>query len=145
MNENIELYKHISKDCDMGRFTIEKLLEDLKEKDNKIKKVVEDILKGYEKFFQESKKYLKKHESDVSTNTSMSKMGASMGIKKEVRSDNSDSSIAQMMIEGISMGSIDMEKKIKTYEKEVDKKQLNFAKEFYKFQEESISNLKAFL
>lgn len=145
MNENIELYKHIVKDCDMGKFTIEKLLEDLKEKDNKIKKLVEEILQKYEHFYNKAEKYLKKHSANVVDNGPMSKMGASMGIKKEVRSDNSDSSIAQMMIEGISMGSIDMEKKIKNYEKEVDKKQLNFAKEFFKFQEEAIASLKAFL
>ena len=125
MNENIELYKHIIKDCDMGKFTIKKLLEDLKEKDNKIKKAIEDILKEYEHFYNEAEKFLKKHKASITENSTMSKMGASMGIKKEVQSDNSDSSIAQMMIEGISMGSIDMEKKIKTYEKEVDKKQLN--------------------
>ena len=145
MNENIELYKHIVKDCDMGKFTIEKLLEDLKEKDNKIKKLVEDILKKYEYFYEKSKKYLKKEGASTVDNSLMSKMGASMGIKKEVKCDNSDSSIAQMMIEGISMGSIDMEKKIKNYVKEVDKKQLNFAKEFLKFQEDSIDSLKAYL
>lgn len=39
-------------------------------------------------------------------------MAASMGIGKEVRSDNSDSSIADMLIKGISMGTLDMQKKI---------------------------------
>ena len=49
MDENFELYKHILKDTDMSVYSLTKLLEDLKEKDNKIKKTVEDILKGYER------------------------------------------------------------------------------------------------
>ena len=145
MNENIELYKHIFKDCDMALFTISKLLDDLKEKDNKIKKLVEDILHQYETFYKKTKEYLLKHKQNIEPNNKMSKMGASMGIKKEVKSDNSDSSIAEMLIQGISMGSLDMEKKITNYEEEVDKKQLKFAKSFLEFQEDSVASLKEFL
>ena len=50
MNEKLDLYKHIYKDCEMSIFTLTKLLEELKEKDNKIKKDVEEILKGYERY-----------------------------------------------------------------------------------------------
>ena len=145
MNENLELYKHIYKDSDMAIFTINKLLKDLKEKDNKIKGVIEDILKEYEKYYIESKEYLESNNTSLDENTPLSKMGASMGIKKEVRSDNSDSSIAQMMIEGISMGSLDMEKRITNYKKEVDKKELKFAEEFLKFQQKTINELKKYL
>ena len=75
----------------------------------------------------------------------MAKTGAKMGIKMEVKKDNSDSSIADMLIKGISMGSIDMEKKIKDYEGEVDKKELKFAKSFLSFQQDVVENLKKFL
>lgn len=75
----------------------------------------------------------------------MSKMMANVEIKKEVKNDNSDSSIASMLIQGISMGSLDMEEKINAYDKDVNKEQLNFAKKFLKFQEKAISDLKTFL
>ena len=68
-----------------------------------------------------------------------------MGIKKEVNSDNSDSSIADMLIKGVSMGSIDMDKKINDYKEDVGKDELKFAKDFYKFQQDVITNLKKFL
>ena len=55
MNEKLELYKHIYKDAEMAIFTLTKLLEELREKDNKIKKTVEEILKGYERYFGEVK------------------------------------------------------------------------------------------
>ena len=143
MNEKIELYKHIYKDSEMGIFTITKLLEELKEKDNKIKKDVEEILKGYERYFSEVKDLLGDYTKDE--NGRMAKMGASMGIKKEVKYDNSDSSIAEVLIQGISMGSIDMEKKISAYKEEVDKEQLKFAKKFLEFQQDSITGLKKYL
>ena len=145
MNENLELYKHILKDSDMSVCSLTKLLKDLKNKDNKITKTVEDILKGYERYLKECKDYLKEHDCELEYDGMMAKMGAGMGIKKEVDSDNSDSNIADMLIKGISMGSIDMEKKIKDYEDEVDKKELKFAKDFLKFQQDVITNLKKFL
>lgn len=143
--ENIELYKHIYQDSEMGKYTVSKLLEELKEKDNKIKSVVEDILKQYEFYYEETKNYLSEQEEEIPEKGFMAKMGASMGIKKEVRNDNSDSSIAEMLIQGISMGSLEMEKKIGNYEKEVDKTQLKLARKFLEFQQDSITGLKKFL
>ena len=68
-----------------------------------------------------------------------------MGIKKEVLHDNSDASIADMLIKGISMGTIDMEKKIENYKENVDKENLKLAKDFYQFQQENIEELKKHL
>jgi len=143
MNEKIELYKHIYKDSEMSIFTLTKLLEELKEKDNKIKKDVEEILKGYERYFSEVKDLLGDYEK--CENGKMAKMGASMGIKKEVKHDNSDSSIADMLIKGVSMGTIDMEKKINDYKNIVDKNELKFAKDFLEFQQDVITGLKKYL
>lgn len=145
MNENFELLEHIYKDSEMACFTLSDLLDKLKEKDNKIKGTVEDILHEYEGFLEICKKELEGHDIKLTSTPKMAKMGASMGIKKEVKSDNSDSSMADMIIEGILMGSLDMEKKIKDYEKEVDKSTLKLAKDFLKFQEKSIEKLKKYL
>ena len=50
-----------------------------------------------------------------------------------------------MLIKGISMGSIDMEKKVSAYKDEVNHEDLNLAKEFMKFQERAIEKLKQYL
>jgi len=50
-----------------------------------------------------------------------------------------------MLIEGITMGSVDMTKKIHSYQENVDKKTLILAKDFLNFQEEAIEKLKKFL
>lgn len=138
MRENHELILHIYQDAEMASYTLNKLLDDLKDRDNKIKKTLEDILKEYESFEVKAKKYLKKSKTEISETGLFDKMMAKMGIRKEVKDDNSDSAIADLLIKGVSMGTIDMEKKIKDYEKDVESKELDFAKEFLKFQEKTI-------
>lgn len=145
MTEKYELYEHIYKDAEMASYTLTKLICDLKNKDNKIKRILEDILKEYESWRDKAKDELKATNQEVRETNAMSKMMANMEIKKEVKNDNSDSSIASMLIQGISMGSLDMEKKINAYDKDVNKEQLSFAKKFLKSQEKAISDLKTFL
>ena len=145
MSENCELVLHIYKDAEMSSYSLTRLLKDLKDKDNKIKKTLEDILKQYEEWKSTTKKYLKKHDAEISENGIMAKMMAGMGIDKEVSSDNSDSAIADMMIKGISTGTVDMEKKLKQYKDEANEKELELAEDFLKFQEKAIDILKAYL
>ena len=141
--EELTLYKYIYKDCEMSIFSLDTLLDDLQNKDNKIKGVIEEIREGYGRYFDEVKEAL---SDDLPKKSGMvTKMAASMGIGKEVKEDNSDASIADMLIKGVSVGVLDMEKKIKDYEDKIDKKELSFAKDFLKFQHETISGLKKFL
>lgn len=145
MKEEFELVEHIHKDASMAVYTLEKLLKNLQERDNKIKGFVEEILQKYEEYVKVSKEELEKNNIVPTEEGIIAKMMSSMGISKEVKEDNSDASIADMLIKGISMGSIEMEKKIKDYDKEVDKNYLKLAKDFLKFQEKTINELKKYL
>ena len=145
MEEKFELIEQIHHDAAMGSYTIEKLLEDLKEKDNKIKGYLEDILKQYQQYQEETEKILEQNNKEISKPSLMSKMGSAMGINKEVKEDNSDSAIADMMIKGVSTGSVEIEKKLSQYEKDLDKEHKKIAKEYLKFQEKAINHLKEYL
>ena len=145
MNENNELLEHMYQDSEMATYSLETLLNKLKGKDNKIIKVIEDILKNYENYYKDFKKQLKKKKVNPKSSGMMAKMGSSFGIKKEVIVDNSDSRIADMLIKGLTMGTLDMEKKISKYSENIDKKTLKQAEAFLKFQQESIAELKKFL
>lgn len=145
MNENCELLESIYKDAAMATYTLEELLKELNGKDNKIIKPCEDILKGYERYRDETKEKLLKLDSELKEESIMTKIGAKLGIMKEVITDNSDASIADMLIKGISMGSIDTEKKIGAYKENVDKNNIKWAKDFYQFQQDNIKALKKFL
>ncbi len=143
MDANLELLQFIYQSSEMGKNALEKLLEELKEKENKIKSIVSDELKIYEKYYKDSKKLAK--DIKLAGGNMMSKMASDMGIKKEVKKDNSDAAIAHMLIEGLTMGSIDMDTKINNYATKADKKVLKLAKDYAQFQQDEIEKLKEFL
>lgn len=145
MNENTEILEYIYKDANMGAESITTLIKTLQSKDNKIKPVLEEELKKYEEYIKKSEKLLKKLKVELKEFSTMAKMSSWMGIKMEMLKDNSDARIADMLIKGLTMGTIDMNKKIDNYEKIVDKDILKLAKEFKSFQEDSIEKLKVYL
>ena len=129
----------------MASYSLQKLLDEIKNKDNKIKGDVEDILQKYQEFKEEVEELLKGNGEEVNDPNFFAKMGSTMGIIKEVKTDNSDSSIADMVIQGVSMGSIETEKKLKAYEKDIEKEYKDLAERFLKFQQKSIDKLKKYL
>ena len=145
MKDKNELLIHIYETCDMGVKSTTKLLDLLKEKDNKIKKLLEDELKEYEKYLEKSKKYLKKNKVEPEGVGMMASMMSNMGMKMEVRKDNSDSSIAGMLTQGFTMGIINMNKKIESYKDDCDSGVVDLASDIVKFQEKEIKNLKEYL
>ncbi len=145
MNENIQLLEYVYKNSEMGVFTIKTLLKDLEGKDNKIKNLAEEEMKKYNMFGDEARKIIKKNKYELKENGIMAKIGSSMGIKKEVMKDNSDASMAHLLTEGITMGIVDMETKLKNYQDKVDKDVYKLGKDFLKFQQEEIEKLKEFM
>ena len=146
MDESLKIVNHIYKDSEMAISTLTKLSNTLEKKDNKIKDTIEDIIKGYERYFKDAKKILNKNNCKKEKNCLIAKTMANMGIDKEVKDDNSDSAMADMLIKGISMGSIDLEKKLAKYkDKEIDDKVLELANDFKDFQDDIIKKLKEYL
>jgi uncharacterized protein (DUF305 family) len=68
-----------------------------------------------------------------------------MGVNLNVMMDNSDSKVAEIIIQGLTMGTIEMEKRINEYKDEVDKEIIKLAKKVLKFQEEAIEDMKDYL
>lgn len=145
MKGKIELYKQIYQDANMAKTSIKDMKNGLKDKDNKIKDVLDDLIKEYTKYEKESKNTLKSLNSEPEKEGLIAKFMANMGIKKEIGNDNSDSHMAEVLIQGISMGSINMDKKISDYEKKVNQEDIDYARSFLKYQEASIEKLKKYL
>lgn len=145
MKDKNELLMHIYETCDMGVKSTTKLLDLLRDKDNKIKKLLEEELKSYEKYLEKSKKCLKKNKVEPEGAGMMAEMMSSMEMKMEVKKDNSDSSIAGMLTQGFNMGIINMNKKIEAYKDTCDSGVVELAEDIVKFQEKEIKNLKEYL
>lgn len=145
MNENEEILEYIYQTSNMGMQSTKDLMASLKGKDNKIKKLVEEIKKNYEKYAKETEKLLNKNDLEAKPIGMMAKAMSKMSINKEMISDNSDANIADMLIQGLTMGNLELTKHIDNYEKTADKKIINLAKDLRKFGEEYIEKLKTYL
>jgi len=145
MDENIELLEYIYKNAEMGVYSCNKLIQDINGKENKIKKIIEGILKGYENYLNESKRIIKKNKYDLKKTNIMAKISSNIQMKMEVAKDNSDAAIAHLLTQGLTMGCVDIASKIDRYENDADKKVLNLAKRYLKFQKEAIDILKPYL
>lgn len=145
MKEKNELLMHIYDVSYMGEYSTNKLLSTLKSKNNKIKSLLEDELKEYESYKKKSEKLLKKAKIEITKTSILTKMSSNMGIMMEIMKDNSDASIASMLVQGFTMGIVEMETKINNYKEEVNKNTIKLAKNLLKFQQKEIENLKTFM
>ena len=145
MDENNELLIHIYENAKMGSYTITTLLNKIKSKENKLKFILEKEIKEYEKYIKLTEKLLKKSDITPKEPSIMAKIGSNIGIMKETIIDNSDSALAQMLIEGMTMGVTTIGAKINSYKKNADRSTLRIAKDFVSFQEEEIEKFKTFM
>ncbi len=145
MNENEELLTLIHDNTKMGLSSAKKLLELIKEKNNKIKFLLEEELQRYESFYKKCKKLMKKEKLEPATSGLLKKLTADTAMKMEVKKDNSDSKIASILIRGFNMGNIDIEAKIKKYKKEASKETLKLAEEILNFGKKQTELLEAYL
>ena len=145
MDENIELLTYLYQDADMALDNLTMLINKINKKDNKIKKVIEALIKGYENYLTKVKNYIKENNYDIQPKPLISKMGAYFGINMEVMKDNSDSRLADILIQGLTMGVLNVTKKIDTFKGDADKELIKLGKEFKDFQQKSIDKLKVYL
>lgn len=143
--DNKEFLQKMYKIVDMGSHSCKKLLEDLKDKDNKIIDTISDIDKEYLSFKEEILSFFDKYGVEKVNNNSMAKMGSSMEMKMEVMNDNSDAKIADMLIRGNTMGVIEIEKDLNNFEGKVDKDLIKLGEKLLEFQNNSITKLKEYL
>lgn len=149
MSSQDELILYLCENVKMGLSSTTKLIKILKDKDNKIKKVLESYLKTYEHYLKKTKDLKQKYNVKTTKNKFMQKLMTNTMMEEEIKRDNSDSKIANILIRGFTMGEIDLEKRIKDFVNNLDKKEksdiLDLAKEIHAFNKNSIVELKDYL
>lgn len=145
MNENKELLILIYDNAKMGISSTKKLLELIKEKDNKIKFLLEEEHQKYTDILKKCEKLMKQHKIKSEHSTVLKDLTANTAMTIEVNKDNSDAKIASLLSRGFSMGNITIEAKIKDYEKEASKETLKLAKELLAFGENQVEILKSYI
>lgn len=145
MDENTEMLLYIYQNAKMGVNSCTELIRILNSKDNKIKKVVEGELKGYESFVKKSEKLMRDFNITPKDKGIISNIMSKVGMDMEMMKDNSDARIADMLTKGFTMGNVDIAKKIDRYEGDCDKNIIKLAKELLEFGNANIEFLKPYL
>lgn len=101
-------------------------------------------LKGYEDFQKKARSLLQKHGCEEKELSGMEKMKTYLMMNVQTMMDKSDSHIAQMMIQGSTMGITDAVKKLHDYS-DAEKEIQTLMKDLQEFEEKSIEKLKEFL
>lgn len=145
MLDEYEILNYVYKNAKMGSDSTNTLLKSLENKDNKIIEVVDDILDSYNSFLKKSENLLKQMNEKGKGYSPFTTVSADMGIKMQVLKDNSDSAIADMLINGLTMGEIEMTKMFSCFDENIDKDIKKLIRDFKDFQTNAIVKLKKYL
>lgn len=141
MKSNIQIIQNIYKDADMSIKTLDHLLECLQDKQNQIIPLIEEIRNGYQKFKEITCEMIEECKLDKKETGALGVMMANHSVTKEVKCDNSDKAIAEMVIKGIDMGVDNMRSLL---DKDVKEEYATIAHKFLSFQLDSIDKLKKY-
>lgn len=142
MNEDIELLNYIYQNSKMGVVGIDNIKANIKNKE--LLKIIKEQQNDYYKICTKAIKMLSLTNSERKNITGIAKLMTYMDSQIKMMMDNSDSTIAKMMIEGSNMGIIAITEKLNNY-KGTDKKIIKLAKELLKIEEINLEKLKVFL
>lgn len=144
METEIKMLSDIHKNADMGQDTLRHILDATK--DTEFSKTVSRQMQEYEKAFQVSGQMLKaRHAPEKQKEAPMiSKWMAHMNINRKSMQDMQTSKLAEMLIQGSTMGVTSLTRQIRDYDGE-DTEVLDFAKKQLKREEKNIDELKKFL
>ena len=138
METEIKMLSDIHKNADMGQDTLRHILDATK--DAEFSKTVSRQMQEYEKAFQVSGQMLKEQKEAPM----ISKWMAHMNINRKSMQDMQTSKLAEMLIQGSTMGVTSLTRQIRDYDGE-DTEVLDFAKKQLKREEKNIDELKKIL
>ena len=142
MKENITALDEINKGTCMGMDAIKFILD--KTEDKKFKKVLKDFYKEYEKINKKIEKiYPKYNDGNPHETNIINKAMTWYGIEVKTLKDNSNSKIAELLLQGTNMGIIEGRKILN--KKEIDKKINELIEKYVTMQEDNVEILKQYL
>lgn len=142
MKENINALDEINKGTCMGMDAIKFILD--KTEDKKFKKVLKDFYKEYEKINKKIEKiYPKYNDGNPHETNIINKAMTWYGIEVKTLKDNSNSKIAELLLQGTNMGIIEGRKILN--KKEIDKKINELIEKYVTMQEDNVEILKQYL
>lgn len=140
--ENINVLDEINKGACMGMDAISCVLA--KVEDEEFKKVIEKQHDDYHQIEEKINKIYRNYDDGKPHETNaFNKAMTWSGIEMKTLTDNSNSKIAELLIQGVNMGIIEGQRILN--EKKMDKEVEKIVSEYVKMQEENLETLKKYL
>lgn len=140
MNDN-EFLNLISKNAEMGKVGIDSIMEYTQ--DEKMREALRVQAKEYDKIYVEAGQMLKERNAEVKHLNPMAKIGSEMTSAMKTMTDHSTAKIAEMMIQGSTMGVTKLMKNRADYDGN-DKDILSLSDKLLSTEERNIKTMKGF-
>ena len=141
---NAELLDKMYKNVKMGSDSMVNVMN--KVKDDGLRRELTSQLDEYEKYSKQVSQMIYECGGKPKEENIVTKLGAKMGMAMNTMTDSTTSHIAQMVIEGTTMGMTDMTTAVREYENtNCSENTLKLARDIAEFEDKSIDKLKKFL
>ena len=143
-NHSTEMLDRMYKNVKMGSDSMINIMSRVK--DSGLRQELTSQLDTYEKYGRQVGKMICDEGGKPKEEGIMTKMSAKLGMAMNTMTDSTTSHLAQMVIEGATMGMTDMTKIVREFEnRPCSEASLKLAREIATFEENSIKDLKKFL
>ena len=142
MDENAELLNYIHQNSQMGKDTIKQLIGINKEQE--YKKMLQSQFDEYKSIFDATDMKLKQCNRDAKDINIFAEVSTYIMINLKTLTNKTSSHISEMLIQGSTMGIIDITKKIKEYAN-ADKEILDLANRLLQFEQRNVEECKKYL
>ena len=140
--QEIEILKEISKDAKMGMDSLTTVT--IKAEDENFKNLLNTQHDEYQNIFDRTQELLVKNNEDIEDVPTMQKVMSWTGIQMNTMTDQSDSKLSELLIQGNDMGIVKGTKLLNSSQFQ-DPEIQNLLADFVRLQEKNIDDLKQFL
>lgn len=139
-----EMLEDAYKNMKMGSDSILKVLP--KASNENFRAALTTQLSGYEEYSEKAKEMLAYHGYKAKEENPMTKLWASIGVAMNTMMDSSDSHLAQMVVEGSTMGITDTLKLLRENENSgACEKSLQLLRDIISFEENNVEIMKSYI
>ncbi len=143
MEKDSDLLQFVHKNAEMGKGTIPKVLEMVEEPE--MRKALRQQLKEYEDIAGQAEDAIRRRGRKPQDPGAISDAMSEAALHMKTLTDQSPSHIAEMMIRGSTMGTVQMVRRIHNNKDHSDREALDLANRLLKTEESNIQQLKNFL
>ncbi len=142
MNDTVQLLQDVVRNARTGKDAVEQLMN--KAQGDSMRRELEKEKETYQQTQRESERALVDAGGRAEPTGPLARAGMWMGLEMETLTDRSDAHIAEIVIQGATMGVIEMTKALNTYDS-ADAHARGLASQFVVQQNETIDRQKGFL